>query len=152
MKPILKVFPVVLATIIMTPLLVAAERGDPRLPVADSKLLNPHGNFGLAVSDQSFAISPVDVRVEIDGELVVSDYFSVGSQHTWAGFGLLLSKGKHRIHIWSEKGGATLTKEFEFKDHDLGVIEYWYYPPESSNSSTPRQFSFRTQKSPLVIE
>jgi hypothetical protein len=151
MKTISKVFPVFLATIIMAPLLIAAERGDPKLPVANSKLLNPHGNFGLAVSNQSFGISPVDVRVEIDGELVVSDYFRVGSQHTWAGFGLSLSKGKHRIHIWSEKGGVELAKEFEFKDHDLGVIEYWYYP-ESHYSPTPRHFSFRTQKGPLVIE
>jgi hypothetical protein len=151
MNTISKAFSIVLAAIIMAPLLVAAESGDPKLPAANSKLLNPNGNFVLAISNQSFANSPVDVRVEIDGELVVSDYFKVGSQHTWAGFRLSLSKGKHRIRIWSEKGGAELAEEFEFKNHDLGVIEYWYYP-ESHYSPTSRHFSFRTQKSPLIIE
>jgi hypothetical protein len=150
MKTTSKVFSILLAAIIMAPLLVAAESSDPKLPVANSKLLNPPGGFTLFVTNQSFAISPVDVRVEIDGELVVSDYFDVGSQHTFKPFHLSLSKGKHRIRIWSEKGGAELSKEFELKDQDIGVIEYWYYP-ESHYSPTPRHFSFRTLKGPLQI-
>ena len=118
------------------------------LPKAQSALLDPHGNFTLYVSNQSFAISPVDIRVEIDGELVVSDFFPVGTQHSFYRFKLSLAKGKHRIRIWSVRGGAELTKEFELKDHDVGDVAYWYYP-RSHNNPTPRKFDFRTLKGPL---
>jgi ankyrin repeat protein len=128
---------------------LSAQRG-PKLPAVRSKLLDANGNFTLYVSNASFAISPVDVRVEIDGELVVSDYFDVVDQHRVEMFRLSLSKGKHKIQIWSEKGGAQLKTEFEYKDHDLGVIEYWYYP-KSHYMPTPKQFSFRIQRPPFLI-
>lgn len=132
-------------------LLLFSGCGGPELPAASSELLNPNGGFTLFVTNQSFAIDPVDVRVEIDGELVVSDYFSVGTQHTVVPFKLSLSKGKHRIRIWSTKGDAQLTTDFELEDHDVGVVTYWYYP-KSHYSPTPRQFDFGTLKGPLMIE
>ena len=118
------------------------------LPKAQSALLDPQGSFTLYVSNQSFAISPVDVRVEIDGELVVSDFFPVGTGHSFRSFKLSLAKGKHEIRIWSVRGGAEQAKAFELKDHDVGDIAYWYYP-RSHYNPTPRKFDFRTQKGPL---
>jgi hypothetical protein len=121
------------------------------LPAANSKLLDPHGSFVLYVGNGS-EISPVDIRVEIDGELVVSDYFSGGhlADTTYAHFALSLSKGKHRIHIWSEKGNADLTKEFEAKNNNIGVIEYIYNTNPRSYPTTPRHFNFYTRKHPLM--
>jgi hypothetical protein len=151
MKSLPKNLAIVLAVIIMALLHVAAaEQSDPQLPAANGKLLDPNGNFTLYVSNQSFAIDPVDVRVEIDGELVVSEYFKVGSQHSFKTFRLFLSKGTHRIHIWSEKGEANLTKEFELKDYDKGVVTYFYYP-DTHYSPTPRQLHFEIHKGPLMI-
>jgi len=141
---------VVHSSIVATVMMVLVGCGDPKLPTASSKLLTPNGGFTLFVSNQSFAIDPVDVRVEIDGELVVSDYFRVGTQHTFVPFKLSLSVGKHRIHIWSTKGGAQLMEEFEIKDQYVGVVTYWYYP-RSHYSPTPRKFKFRTQNGPLTI-
>jgi len=131
-------------------LIVLAGCGDPELPSANNKLLDPNGGFTLYVSNQSFAIDPIDVRVEIDGELVVSDSFHVGTQHTFVPFKLSLSQGKHTIRIWSVKGKAHLSAEMELTDHDVGVVTYWYYP-KSHYSPTPRKFDFRTQKGPLMI-
>ncbi|MEX1230464.1 MAG: hypothetical protein WEB58_09495 [Planctomycetaceae bacterium] len=123
---------------------------DRALPKANSKLLDPNGNFMLYVSNQSFEINPVDVRVTIDGELVVSDDFRVGTQHTFVPFTLSLSEERHQVHIWSEKGDAELSKEFELKDHDVGVITFWYYP-KSHYTPTPPKFDFHTQKGPFAI-
>jgi hypothetical protein len=124
---------------------------DPALPAANSRLLDANGAFTLFVSNQSCAIDPVDVRVEIDGELVVSDYFHVGTQHHFVPCRLSLPQGKHRVRIWSAKGDADLSTEFELKDHDVGVVTYWYYP-ESHYNPTPRKFDFSTQKGPLMID
>jgi hypothetical protein len=133
-----------------TMILALVGCADPKLPTASSKLLNPNGGFTLFVSNQSFAIDPVDVRVEIDGELAVSDYFRVGTQHTYVPFQLSLPEGKHHIRIWSTKGGTQLEKEFDIKDQYVGVVTYWYYP-RSHYSPTPRRFEFRTQNGPLTI-
>lgn len=136
--------------LVATVLLTLGGCGDPELPKPSSKLLDPNGAFTLFVSNQSFAINPVDVRVEIDGELVISDYFPVGTQHTFIPFKLSLAEGKHRIRVWSEKGDAEKVAEFEVKDHDVGVVTYWYYP-KSHYNATPRKFEFSTQKGPLLI-
>ena len=113
-------------------------------------MLDPNGGFTLYVSNQIYAIDHVDVRVEIDGELVVSDYFDVGTQHTFVSFKLSLAKGRHTIRIWPEKGDADLPTEFELKDHDVGVTTY-SYNPKSDDGSNAQRFDFSTQKGPLKI-
>ena len=132
-------------------LLVLTGCADPELPKASSRLLDTNGGFTLYVSNHSSAIDPVDVRVEIDGELVVSDYVHYGTGHTVVPFGLSLTRGKHRIRIWSAKGDAELSREFELIDHDVGVVNYNYYP-ESQDNPVPRKFEFGTQKGPLWID
>ena len=137
----------IVATVLLT--IIGCEELE--LPAANSKLIDPNGGFTLFVSNQSFAIDPVDILVEIDGELVVSDYFHVGTQHSFVPFTLSLSAGTHRVHIWSEKGDAEMRIQFELVEHDVGVVTYWYYP-KSHYNPTRRQFNFRTQKGPLMIE
>jgi hypothetical protein len=128
------------------------QTGDlPPLPKVTSSLLDPKGVFTLFISNQSFAVDPVDVHVEIDGEIVVRDYFRVGTQHTFVPFQMNLTQGKHKIKIWSERGKAELTQEFDLRDQDIGVVEFWYYP-DSHYDPTPRSFSFSTRKGPLLID
>jgi hypothetical protein len=127
-----------------------AACGLPKLPVPESRLLDPKGDFTLVVTNQSFAIDPVDVRVEIDGELVVSDYFRVGSQHTFVPFQLALGKGTHKIRVWSERGATDLVQNFDLTTEDIGVIEFWYYP-KSHHPPTPQMFRFSVQKGPLRV-
>ena len=141
----------ILAIIAGMVLVVMVGHRDPELPTANSKLLDPNGKFTLFVSNQSYAIDPVDIRVTIDGELIISAYFNVGTQHSNFPFKLSLPPGTHRIRAWSVKGNAELEKEFNPGDHDVGVITYFYYP-KSHSDPTPRQLNFRTQKGPLMIE
>ena len=43
-------------------------------------------NLTLYISNQSFAIDPVDIKVNIDGKPAVRGDFEVGSQHSWHEF------------------------------------------------------------------
>jgi len=126
--------------------------GDRQLAPPDSKLLDPNGRFTLYVSNQSYAISPVDVQVEIDGEVVVREHFHVGNQHNWKAFTLNLSAGKHRLKVSSAKGEAELPTEFEVKGEHWAVINYWYYPKGTHGANpTPRHFSFTIKDEPIYF-
>ena len=78
-----------------------------------NNILNPKGNFVLYVSNQSFAITPIDIKISVDDIPVVDESFRVEGQHNWKTFVLKLSPGKHKIDVSSQKGGAVLSKNFE---------------------------------------
>jgi len=118
-------------------------------PLQLAKLFNLY-SFTLWVSNQSFAITPVDIQIEVDGKLVAKGLFHVETQHTIIPFGLNLRPGKHSIHIWSEKGMAEKKMEFEIQDQNVGIVEYWYYPDDHYHP-TPKNFTFRIQNEPLGI-
>lgn len=122
-------------------LLLCGCKDDAISPV-NSKLLDSNGNFSLWVSNQSFAVENVDISVEIDGKLVISEYFDVGTQHTFKEFKLALEPGSHQIHIRSTKGKAELSKTFEFKTGQNGVIDYWYSKKSKYGDPIPPNFSF----------
>ncbi|HLC61067.1 MAG TPA: hypothetical protein VJJ52_06590 [Candidatus Nanoarchaeia archaeon] len=111
-------------------------------------LQNQNGNFVLYVSDQSFAISPVDVKIFIDDKLAIDDKFRVGNQHNWKEFIFQLEKGNHTLRAISIKGEATLEEQFEVKDRHWAVLDYWYYP-ETHYSPTLKHFNFRVQDSQI---
>ena len=127
------------------------SREHPAPSPVTSGLLKTSGNFTLFVTNQSFAIDPVDVHVEIDGQLVVNDSFPVGDAHHFVPFQLSLAKGQHRMRVWSERGGATLSEVFTLNNEDIGVVTYWYSPPPHYEPA-PRQFDFELRKGPLHIE
>lgn len=89
--------------------------------------------------------------MEIDGELVISEYFNVGTQHTFEEFKLALKPGSHRIHIWSTKGDANLSQAFEFKEGEIGVLQYWYSEKSKYGNPIPKNITFRVQEEPLQI-
>ena len=113
------------------------------------------GNFTLYVSNQSLALTPVDVTILIDGKRAVSGNFDVGrgenAQHRRIKHVLALTPGKHQLKILSKKGAATLEKEIEIKGKHWAVVDYWYYP-ESHYSPKPKQFSFDIQDKPIEFE
>ena len=121
-----------------------------KLSTHNSSILDPDGNFTLYVSNQSFAISPVDIRIQIDGELIVDDEFDVKRQHSFVPFKLSLDKGKHHIKVWSVQGSAQIEEDFELTDQDIAVVTYWYHDTSPDNS-TERQFRLETKKGPLLI-
>ena len=113
----------------------------PRPAAAESEPVSRLKPFTLYVCNQSLALSPIDIQVEIDGEVVVQEEFEVSHQLNWKTFDLKLSPGKHTINVSSEKGQAQLIEEFMVTSEHGASVEYWYYP-ESHRFATPRHFRF----------
>ena len=113
------------------------------------------GNLTLYVSNQSFAITPVDITILIDGRKAVIGNFDVKgkriAQHNWIKHVFTLSPGKHKLKVLSKKGEAILEKEFSIKGKHWAVVDYWYYP-KSHYSPTPRKFRFNIQDKPIQFE
>ncbi len=110
---------------------------------------DPEGNFILYVSDQSSAISPVDIRVIIDGKVAVNDdfYYSylfsiLPPGHIQKGYSFKLEPGNHTINVTSKRGEAELRKEFEIVDKHWALIIY---------SSDPKHFYFDIQDEPMYF-
>lgn len=111
------------------------------------------GNFHLYISDQSFAISPVDISVFIDGELIVRENFYVGSQHNWQRFVRKLSPGPHRLVAKSIKGNTELDQTFEIKDKLWVSLDYWFYPnAEEGAAPCPRKFTLFVKEEPIMFQ
>lgn len=118
-----------------------------------SPLLDKNGNFVLVVSNQSYAVNPVDICIKIDGILVVDDPFNVGDQHNFIPFTLKLGKGKHKISVSSGKGRASLEQEFDIVDKHWGSVFYWYYPKITGGAlPTKRYFSFAVEDKPMLFD
>ena len=105
-----------------------------------------HGNFTLYVSNQSFERADVDIRVEIDGERVVDDQFSVENQHNWVDFRLPLRGGKHVLRATSTSGDAALERVFHTRGRRWAVLDYWC----CDDADDPR-FTFLISKRPLAF-
>jgi hypothetical protein len=123
--------------------LLFAGCGDTPLKAVTSSLENTNGNFQLFVSNQSFAINPVDIAVSIDGTPVLQKYFDVGNQHSFYRFVFELPPGQHRITAKSSKGNATLDRSFTVEGKQSGTLFFWYYP--KGDGDTPRHFSFEVK-------
>jgi hypothetical protein len=140
-------------SLIATAMSIVAGCSTPRTVQSQRITNDPNGNFHLYVSDQSFAISPVDVKVFIDDELVVKGNFEVGSQHSWQTFVLKLSSGQHKIVAQSSKGHAKLEQAFEVNDKSWAVLAYWFYPkPEGGVEPCPCHFTFVVKKEPIMFQ
>jgi hypothetical protein len=112
--------------LLATAALVFAGCSTPGRSSFETVIINPNGNVRLYVSNQSFAISPVDIKVLIDGKRVVNGSFEVGNQHTIEEFVLKLSPGRHKIVAKSSKGHAKLEQEFEINDKAWLALAYWF--------------------------
>ncbi|KPJ97877.1 MAG: hypothetical protein AMK71_12315 [Nitrospira bacterium SG8_35_4] len=85
---------------------------------------NKNSNFTLIVSNMCSTNCPVDIKIHIDGELVVDDTFETGLQNGWKPFHFKLAGGKHSIKAKSVKGKATLMQEFEIRKDHWASMEY----------------------------
>lgn len=118
--------------------------------------LIPH-KVTLFVSNQSFAIDPVDITVKIDDEIVVNKNFYVGSQHNYSAIDISLTGGSHTIKVNSKNGDAVLKQDFFVFTRSYLRLEYWYYPNDPNITPrnfefVPKHFSLETSLSPPIIE
>jgi len=121
------------------------------VPLDEAYMNDPSRNFVLFVSNQSFDITPVDIKVLIDDIEVVNSKFDVGNQHNYYAYRFNLSKGKHRLQISSKQGETNLDEEFEVTDVHWSVIDFWYYPDTHPNP-TPKHFSWHIQDKPISFQ
>jgi len=96
----------------------------------------------LIVSNQSFAITPIDLVVKIDGVTMIDGKYSVDGQHTFTPHTLHLAAGTHTLEARTVAGRAVLTKTFELApDKRYATLMYWFYP-KTHYEPTPEHFSF----------
>ena len=112
-------------------------------PRPDALPRAPDGNFVLYVSNQSFEIPRVDVRIEIDGRTAVDQDFEVENQHNWVEFRFELRKGRHTLKAVSKTGEAERSWLFNVKGNHWAVVDYWYYPGDA------KRFSFDLSNEPI---
>jgi hypothetical protein len=122
------------------------------------------GNFVLYVSNQSFAISPVDIHIHIDGKHAIESEFAVSDQHNWIIHTFSLPSGKHKLRAWSLKGGTSIEKSFTIDSFSDGratvaskkywaVINYWYYPQKTGGTvPTSKELSFDISDKPVAFD
>lgn len=118
------------ASLVSLLFLVACDGGG-----SDNPRIEPHQHlptpttpkFTLLVSNQSFDLSQVDIRVSLDNQLAVSGDFLVEGQHTWVPFELDVAPGTHTLEVTSSDTNATLVQSFEMDDRKWGVVMFWYY-------------------------
>jgi hypothetical protein len=103
----------------------------------------PDGNFVLYVSNQSFDLPRVDIRIEIDGRVAVDEKFDVEGQHNWLEFRFDLPRGRHTLKAVSTVGDAERSWSFNVKGKHWAVVDYWYYPGD------PKHFSFDISDEPI---
>ena len=98
-----------------------------------------HDNVTLLISNQSFDVNPVDVKVSVDGQAVVKDVFDVQGtqppQHNWQQYHLRLEDGSHSLVVESKKGKAQKHFTFEVSDQHTITIAYWHDSRSGSNKA-----------------
>ena len=142
-----------LITVISSGLCFALLAGMPCLADGNGEDYSPRPNFNLFISNQSFAMSNVDITVSIDNVTVVDDRFPVEDQHYWRGFPISLASGTHTLVAATQTGATNLQTEITISSNHSALLEFWYYPDKSSGgvALTPPSFSFRMNQ-PLGIE
>ena len=123
--------------------LAGACGGAEHSPAPDALPTTRDGNFILYVSNQSFGLPEVDIRVEIDGRPAVDGEFRVEDQHNWVEFRFRLPKGRHTLRAVSETGGAEASWQFSVTDRHWAVVDYWYA------AGDPKSFSFHVSDEPI---
>lgn len=128
----------------------AALTDSPGSSAGEPQVDLPVETVRLWVSNQSFEDDPVEIRIEIDGEVVVDRAFAVESQHNWIAFDITgLSTGMHSLIAESDTG-ARIDDSFTLPERESRslVIDYWYYPDDAQG----RFFTFSESDEPVAFD
>ncbi len=119
----------------------------PMMPEAEG------GNLVLYVSNQSFALDPVDIKVYLDGVLAVNQDFYVKSQHNWIKFQFQLRGGTHEIRAVTKAGETQKASFFDMDKQRWCVVNFWYYPEGSRGAEpTPTKFTIWVYDQPVGFQ
>jgi len=124
------------------PAAAPTERSGPA--AAPSAAPDEQATLTLQVSNQSFDDDPVGITVDLDGDVIVDDEFSVGAQHNWVTFEIPVAPGDHELTMRSSTGAeAREALSMPAAGHLWAVVGYWYSP------QTPRSFSIIVDDEPI---
>ena len=119
--------------------------------LSPASLLSTEGNFVLSVSNQSLEVNSVDIRVEVDGQLVCGGDFESGNLHQYQRFVLALGPGTHWLRATSVVGSASLLEYFQVTGNHWAVV--WYRDaPGNGGPADKGGFAFRLSDSPIGIK
>ena len=107
-------------------------------------------DFVFVVSNQSFSTPIVDIKVAIDGSVIVDQDFKVRKQPNWIEFSTKLSKGAHTLNIESEKGNASLQMEIFVPGNCFGSVFYHHDPKKAREFYILKSFFVDFSNLPLV--
>lgn len=105
----------------------------------------------LYVSNQSFHVNPVDIKVTVDGYDLIYDGFYAGDGHNYVRYHIKINAGRHILRAASRKGAAALKQEFEMPADRWAALEYWNAPPGSLNA-TVKHFTFVIKDKPILFD
>lgn len=116
----------------------AKPGGAPRAPAAvgalpDAGAMAP---LHLYVSNQSFAVDPVDVDVFVDGVKLVTGDFLVGNQHTFVRFDFQAATTKHTLRAVTQKGGVERTEPVDVPASGRWVVVMFWSDGQAAPSFT----------------
>ena len=86
-------------------------------------------NLVVYASNQSFDIDPVDIRIALDSELLVTGDFLVEGQHSWHRFDFEIPKGPRELTVSSSEAPTQTRTVTIGADTLFVVVDFWYYPP-----------------------
>jgi hypothetical protein len=139
-------------SLLATAVSIFAGCSAPRAVPSEGSINSPNGNFHLYVLNRSFAISPVDIKIFIDGDLVVKGDFDVDGQHSYQPFVLNLSPGRHKIVAESSKGHAKFERVFDVEDKSWAALAYLFdSKPEGGAQPTSGLFVFVVKGKPIYF-
>jgi hypothetical protein len=124
-------------------------------PVPEAPASTPASEPGVAeatlfvyVSNQSFAVDPVDIAISLDDEQLVAEDFLVGSQHSWKTFEFPAKPGAHEIGASSQRGGADAGMSLDLvPGANYVVVSFW-----NDGSASGSEFSITTHAEPPAFD
>ena len=125
----------------------------PTGPIGGSRFDDRNGPVTVYVGNESRLVDPVDIRVEIDGQLIAQGWFGRSRRNPshFEKFTLSLPSGKHQLKVTSVFGKAALTEEFQTSNkHWIAV--FYHYRPHSRNAPEPRHFTFDIRDERIMFE
>ena len=99
-------------------------------------------DVNLVVSNQSPDMEEVDIRISIDGQLIVYDDFKVLNHHNFHTYRFKLCYGTHSIYAESKEGGVHLKKKFAYNEGNEEIsVAFWYYEDPKSWQSKKKELT-----------
>jgi hypothetical protein len=118
----------------------------PHIERVQSDLLAEDGNFFLYVSNSSSEPPAVDIRVTLDGQVIVNDSFEQDLYSKFTRYRLRLSPGTHRIAAVSERGQASLEETITVVGQLHVGVAYWYSEPSAFSPERPPCFTLHVEE------